>query len=345
MKVSIITVTFNSSTFLENYFTSINNQNFKDLELIIIDSGSTDDTITKIQEKFIPLINSSSNISLKIIKNGKNLGFTGGNNLGGFNANGEYLFFLNPDTKLEKDCIENLWLSSKENSEKDFILIPRQKNYETLQFTNDGVCVDIFGYPYKIYNSEKPKETKPPFFCDGAAMFLPKKTFGKLGAFDEELFMFNDDVDFSWRAHLFNVPLINVPRAVVFHFSGGSMRGGARKEKVYKTSYFRRYLGERNAIRNILKNYSYSMLILILPIYVLINLFEVLVFLLGCKPKAALQYLYAWGWNIQNIKSTLKRKRYIQKNRVINDRAILKKMYFGSGKLNAFLSIKIPDFE
>jgi len=187
--------------------------------------------------------------------------------------------------------------------------------------------------------------TKPPFFCDGAAMFLPKRTFTKLGMFDDDLVMFNEDIDLSWKAHLLDIPLINAPEAIVYHFSGGSMRGGIRREKIYETTYFRRYMGERNAIRNILKNYSLVMLLWLLPLYVLINIGEMFVFFVFLKFRAALQYLKAWGWNILNIKSTLKKRLWIQKRRVVNDFRILANMYWGSGKLKAFVSIKIPKFE
>lgn len=339
IKISIITVSYNSLRFLDDYFASVERQDFRDLEIILVDNGSTDGSVE--------LVNSLTRNKpiIKLIENKKNLGFAGGNNIGAKKATGKYLFFLNPDTRLEKDCLKNLWEKAENIKDKDFILIPRQKNYKTGGFLLDGVCVDIFGYPYKIFNTDKPKMTKPLFFCDGAALFLPKRTFTKLGMFDEKLFMFNEDIDLSWKAHLLDIPLINAPEAIVYHFSGGSMRGGIRRERIYETTYFRRYMGERNAIRNILKNYSIFTLLWLLPIYSIINLVEMVVFLLARKPKVVFQYLRAWWWNIKNLGSTLSKRNFIQKARKISDLEILNKLYFGSGKLNAFLSIKVPEFE
>lgn len=336
MTISIITVTYNSANFLKEYFSTITNQNFDDLEIIIIDSGSSDTTAEIVAEQKARRI---------IFKKTGNLGFAAGNNLAAGLASGKYLFFLNPDTKLEKNCLQFLAAKIKVIKAEDFIMIPRQKNYETKKFANDGVCVDIFGYPYKIFDADNPSKTKSVSFCDGAALFLPKNTFNRLGQFDQDLFMFNDDVDLCWKARLLGFPLINCPQSVVYHYSGGSLRGGDRKAEIYKTSYLRRYLGERNAIRNILKNYLFLTLLWVLPLYLTINLLEMLVFLLSGHPKVVFQYLKAWWWNIVNIKSTLAKRIEIQRIRNVGDLKIFKNLYFGSGKLNAFLSIKIPEFE
>jgi|GEM_PF-1279307 len=340
--ISIITVTHNCEKFIDKYFLSILNQNFIELEIIIIDSQSEENTI-KFIEKYK---NKYKNIiEIKLFKYPENIGYAKGTNKGVERATGKYVFILGPDTKLDKNCLINIVKAVKKIKIEDFILICRQKNYETGEFLIDGVCTDIFQFPYKIYNSDFPNNTKPPFYCDGTAIVLPKKTFIKLGNYDEELYVFCDDIDLSWKAHLMKIPLMNVPNAVVFHFGGGAIKGGIRKKQKYETTYQRRYLGEKNTIRNFLKNYSFLTLIWILPIYLLINIVEILIFTLFGRFKVAYQYFKAWNWNLSNIRSTINKRNWIQSRRKITDIELLKKLYFGSGKFNAFISIKIPTFE
>lgn len=343
MNISIVTVINNAMPFLDRYFYSISLQKFKGLEIILVDSDLLPDTKEKIKHFWRKYRN---HFNIKYIPVPETIGFAKGNNIGVDKARARYIFLLNPDTKLETSCLQLLYNSAMNINNEHFILIARQKSYTTKKFLIDGVCVDIFGFPYKIFNAYYPHRTKRPFYCDGAAMFMPIHTFRKLGGFDEDLFTFTEDVDLSWRAHLLHIPFYNEPRAIVYHYGGGSIRGGIRmKKKIYRTSYFRRYLGERNAQRNLLKNYTSVTLLWVLPLYLCINVGEIAVFLITNKHKVAFQYVKAWWWNLINIHSTLEKRKWIQSRRIVGDRDIFKQLYFGSGKLNAFLHIRYPKFE
>lgn len=342
LKISVITVTYNSEKFLKNYFFSLLRQSGCEFEIVIVDSFSTDKTTEKIEkfrEKF------KKKLTIKLIKSEKNLGYTEGNNLGAQTAAFDYLFFLGPDTKLDDQCLRRLAEKTKKIGPGNFLLLPRQKHYETGEFLLDGVCTDIFQFPYKIFNAKMPEETKQPFYADGTAIFLTKKTFEKLGGFDENLFLFCDDIDLSWKAHLLKIPLLNAPEAIVYHYSGGSLKGGIKRGEKYVTSYMRRYLGERNTLANFLKNYQPLTLLWLLPVYLLINLVEMSVFTFFGRWKITYQYLAAWWWNVKKIKSILAKRKWIQERRKISDLEILKRLYFGSGKLKAFIHIRIPTFE
>lgn len=236
MGISIITACYNSAKFLEDYLESIVSSNlFRSgkVEINLYDGGSKDDSV-RIINKYKNLY---SNIQLF---SGGNIGFAAANNFLVSKSKGEFLFILNPDTKLEIHCLDFL----KHNTEKNGIMIPAQRLFDS-SFLSNGVGMDIFGYPCDA--------SKNFFYADGAAIFVKKDIFNKLGGFDADYFMFQEDVDFSWRARLKGIPLVQVPEAIVYHFSGGSMEGGAIKNGKLQTNYFRRYLGERNIIMNLLK--------------------------------------------------------------------------------------------
>jgi hypothetical protein len=105
--------------------------------------------------------------------------------------------------------------------------------------------------------------------------------------------------------------------------------GGAGYGIRYKIFLWR----NQNILQMLIKNYSFPFLILFLPLYLIQNIIEALFFLLIFKPQISNSYLKGWGFNILNLARTLKKRKWVQEHRKINDLEILKKMYFGSGKL------------
>jgi len=330
-KISIITVTYNSELFLKGYFESIaenirGSSEFQ-VEVLIYDAGSSDNTV-KIINDF-----KKSNGYIKLIE-GKNIGFAAANNILAKECGGDYLFILNPDTKLDKECLHDIW---KDKQRDNAILAPKQVYFDGI-YLNNGVGMDIFGYPYG-------KSGKKVFYADGAAIFIKKSIFFDLGMFDNDYFMFQEDIDLSWRAHLVGIPITKVPEAIVWHFSGGSVGGGAIKGGKLKTKYFRRYLGERNIMMNLLKNYSLPNLLWILPINFLINIAEIILFLLLLKPGVAWQYIKAYCWILVNFKDIIDKRRKIQETRIVSDGEIMQRMYWGSSKLKILLKAGVPKFK
>ena len=119
MKISIIIVNYNGETFLANCIDSIlNSETNLEYEIIIVDNASTDKSLAILE---------NYKKSCKIIKNFNNSGFSKGNNIGVNYASGDYLFFLNNDTLLEKDTLSKLvrLLSEKQSIN---VIIPKLLN-------------------------------------------------------------------------------------------------------------------------------------------------------------------------------------------------------------------------
>jgi hypothetical protein len=209
----------------------------------------------------------------------------------------------------------------------------RMMNYNGKRVYHTGIGIDIFGYPIV---------GKKIFYIEGSALMIKKESFEKIGGFDSQYFMFHEDIDLCWRVQLLGYQIAVFPEAIVYHFAGAKAGGGEMKKGKYKTSYLRRYYSERNNIRTLLKNYQSLTLFFIFPFYFLINLLEMLFFLLTFKFKAVYLYLKAYAWNLVNLKDTFRERITIQKSRVISDRHLMKNMYFGGGKLIALLKAGIP---
>lgn len=317
-EISIIIVNFNAEPYLRPCLDSVINQGGEnETEIIVVDNHSQDESITILRREYP---------QVTLLENLANLGFAKACNQAARIAQGRYLFFLNPDTKLAPDCLKTLLHLAKDQTGQDFILIPQQVSYDGTRFVSQGLAVDIFGYPNTAYSPDGARLVRPIFYADGAALFLPTATFVKLGMFDENYFMYQEDIDLSWKAHLMQVPLIPVKEAIVHHKVGAIAGGGSEKEKSYTTSYLRRYQVEKNLLSNLIKNYSLPSLAWILPLYFFLNLLEFFLFLLLLKPKTSFVYPQAYWRNLKKLASILKKRKWIQKQRLVSDRAILAKM-------------------
>ena len=122
IKVSIIIVAYNSEDFISECVLSVLQNLPQNCEVIVIDNASTDKT-RAILEDFVPKI--------KLIKSPENLGFGKGNNKAAKEAQGEYLFFLNPDTKIEKPVLGELIKFYEEESY--FTEVIEEKQFGTLK--------------------------------------------------------------------------------------------------------------------------------------------------------------------------------------------------------------------
>lgn len=324
-KVSIITLNYNGLNWTKKCLKTLRNQTYKNIEIIIADNNSHD----------------GSQIYLKKLKgvtillNDQNYGFAKGNNLAALKASGEYLFFVNNDTELYKNCVEQLVAHYKEKS----ILSATQYRPWKEQYPGTScIGVDIFGYPYGELNPH----TNRPFYVDGASLFIKRSDFIKVGMFDEDLFMFNEDIDLSWRAQLYGFKIKPCWEAKLIHFGGGTLFGGVSKNPEYKTNTTRLYFSVRNVIRNIIKNYSLPFAIPILLTLVLIQFVECIVLLLLGNLRAVKSYIQAYVWNIKNISNSLHNRKVIQSNRKIGDSTIIKKMYWSYSKFQALLRYGLP---
>ena len=206
MQLTVIILNYNVRYFLEQCILSVQKAlEGIDGEIIVIDNASSDDSCGMMKTKFP---------HLKLIENAANLGFPKGNNIGVDQAKGEYICILNPDTVVAEDTFTKI-LNSKfqiPNSKLGIIgckLIDGTGNF--LPESKRGVptpwvaFTKIFGL-YKISNyfgkyyaqhlSEN--ESGKVDILVGAFMMMKRELYLKVGGFDENCFMYSDDIDLSY---------------------------------------------------------------------------------------------------------------------------------------------------
>jgi len=221
--VSIIILNFNAGKLLLNCIESLTKLAYQNIELIIVDNVSTDNSQNQCKEKFP---------QVKLIQNEKNSGYCGGNNVGIKNANGEFIIILNPDTIVESNLIDELL--DAYNIHGEGLYQPKilsLENKSILQSTGNMIHVFGFGFARDKGNQENNeiKETTKIGYAAGTCLFALKETFLKLKLFDEFLFLYHDDLDIGWRASQKEINSYIVPQTTIYHAESYSLKWSKKK--------------------------------------------------------------------------------------------------------------------
>lgn len=327
--VSIIIVHYNGIEMLVTCLKSVFKSNYNTFEVILVDNGSTDDSLEVIEQNF------SRNNNLKIIRNSKNLGFTGGNNIGVKNARGKYIFLLNNDTVVDQQWIFEVVKVMESDytigcAQCKLLLLKNPKIFDTA-----GQLIDIYGFAvargYKQTDKGQYDKVTDIFSACGAAMVIRKTVLNKLkDFFDVEYFCYHEDVDLCWRIWLRGYRTVFIPKAIVFHGRESSLSKLHKNKQYYRKSSF---MIERNTLRTLLKNYSTSTLLKVLPMYLALSIIGFIFFIISFKMQFAIAEIKAYFWNILHFTDTWNLHLSIQDSRKISDKVIFSKMIKRSMKI------------
>jgi len=225
--LSIIVLSYNTKDITLSCLSSIV-QHTRGLsyEIIVVDNASNDGSSDAIEEF------SHSRPQVTLIRSAENLGFGRGNNLGAKRAKGEYLLFLNSDTRLTDNALNesyefviskpDLGVYSCRLLNEDKSIQPSGGHFPTLprllawQFFLDDLpfigdkFVSIhphesgFIFLDRFFKSKKrdvvlSESDKHPDWVTGAFMVIPKKVFKEVGGFDEKIFMYTEEMELAYR--------------------------------------------------------------------------------------------------------------------------------------------------
>lgn len=251
--VYIIIVGFNNQKDVLKCVQSIQSSTYKKIKICLVDNNSRDNTVAIIHKKYP---------EVAIIANPKNYGFAAGNNIGikaAIYAKSDYIFFLNADAEIDKNCINQLIKASKGQKIVQPLIYLKKNGRRTKLINTAGTELHYLGFSYCSHYRKKANSNLKTAIAtaSGAAMLIPTKIIQKIGFFDEHFFMYFEDVDLCWRAQLLNQQILLVPEACVWH----KYEFGRAKEKFYFV--------ERNRLFFILKNYELTTIIKILPMGIL----------------------------------------------------------------------------
>lgn len=248
--IGIVTVLYNSSTVLPEFFETLNQQTFADFKLYVIDNASSDESLKQAQK-----LAKKVNFPCEIIAESTNWGIAKGNNIGIHKALEEgcqYILLSNNDIVLEPSSISNLWVGLQQSEAA--MAVPKIYFHGTdLIWAAGGKFVYHTGCTWHIgylqhdndqYNTKRNISYAPTCF-----MLIKRQVFQDIGFMDEAYFVYYDDTDFVWRAtqkHL--QKLVYIPESRIWHKESTSTGGPLSDFYIYYMSrnmvYFaRKHLG------------------------------------------------------------------------------------------------------
>ena len=278
--VSINIITFNAQDLIKKCLEAILAQAYSNIEILIIDNASTDKTIEVIRKTGIDY-----NFNFHTISNKENLGFAVGQNMGIKNSKGDYVLVLGQDVLIDKNFIRNTVETIEVNEKIGSVqgkLYKITKNmweakpptYSPLTEDLASLLIDTTGLLMfknrRIVNrgqgerDENQYSRGEIFGVDGAAALYRRKALedtklpvlrgatpksDEFEYFDEDFFMYKEDVDLAWRLKLYNWKAIFEPNAIGYH-----LRGAGEKAV---TSYLK-VARERKKIKSFAKYYSFK---------------------------------------------------------------------------------------
>jgi GT2 family glycosyltransferase len=311
--ISVIILNWNGKKWLDKCLESLVHQTYSRLEIILVDNGSSDDSVEYVRGVF-PRV--------KIVQSASNLGFAGGNNLGIGEASGSVIMLLNNDTWLEPDAVRAL---VNEKLRRNLGVIgAREAYYDDCQNRNlYSTSIDPLGHPVNLF---APNDLKPSFYLSGVCLMFSKDLYLNTGGLDFNFFMYFEETDWFWRLGLLGIKF-DYSEDIQVHHAGSGSTGNNRIK--YKSFLWR----NENALQMLLKNYRWYNLLWILPLYFAQNIIEIIFFLAVLKPQIAFSYIEGWAFNIRNLSRTMEKRAWVQHNRVIGDARVLRRMYLSPAKL------------
>jgi len=237
--LSVIIVNYNSREYLQSCLASIYSK-MRDfpVEVLVINNDAQ------------PLDPSVFKPNLKILEINNNVGFGTACNAGAAMSTGEIFLFLNPDTQIISENFSDL-LKKFDSDKKIGAIGPKIISSEkTIQEWSFGEEVTILNL---IKNHIFPKKDFPKkdFFetnwISGAAFFIRKDLFKQLRGFDEDFFMYFEDVDLCKRIRQQSFKVCCFHNSEIMHSSGGSFKKTKIQKSLYRKSqdiYFLKHLGK-----------------------------------------------------------------------------------------------------
>ncbi|MFH1288582.1 MAG: glycosyltransferase family 2 protein [bacterium] len=308
MQLTISIVNWNTKELLQNCLNSIfQNYTGSDFEVIVIDNNSNDGSFEML-ERYFPQV--------KKIKNKENQGFGKANNQGMAISKGRYILVLNPDIVIRKESIEKMLDFLDNNKDagavgaklinpdgtiqmkgfyRKFPSLPQILLFKTVLHR---IFIHFSGITSRYWEYQ---DTNSPHEVDqipGACILVKREVLEKIGGFDEEYFIWYEDVDWCFRMKKTGWKLYYLPDAEITHFGGQSFLSINSGEKII--------LFYTSLLKFVDKNYSkrdYILARLIITLnFIFINILQLLIFPFARKKREIWRSNISARWRfIQNV--------------------------------------------
>lgn len=308
-QISIIVITYNGENHIQDCFNSICGQSGENLEIIAVDNASQDNTVKIIQTTFP---------QVKVLPLKKNIHFAGAVNYGITHSHGPYIFILNQDVELDKNCVRKLFEKAESAGEIGAV-VPMMKFFHLRGFIN-GIgnhirdrswgsdnfigCVDIGQFN---------DLTEVPSACFGAVL-LKRAAVDHIGLLDRKYTAFYEDTDWSFRCWLKGWTIVPAAEAIVYHKFGASYPSMRKLRLVV-----------RNRLRLVLKIFQGRVRFEFVKKYMKEDLKNMFSLVKKRQFKNALAYTQAYVSLFFSLPDIFKKRRKLLRNKQLRERDVLEK--------------------
>ncbi|MGK6352908.1 glycosyltransferase family 2 protein [Parapedobacter sp. DT-150] len=275
-RVAVVILNWNGRFFLENFLPSIYNTHYPNVEFVVGDNASTDDSIVFVMTHYP---------NVRIVRNDRNLGYAGGYNEVLKRVNADYFVLLNSDVEVTPNWIEPV-IDLLESHPDMAAAQPKIRSYyQRDHFEHAGAAggfIDHYGFPFcrgrMLHVIEKDlgqyDDAREVFWASGAAFFIKRACWELSGGFDADFFAHMEEVDLCWRLKLAGYRIGYCPHSMVYHVGGGTLSVSNPRKT---------YLNFRNSLFMLQKNLPFAEAVWVIFARMWIDLVALIQFLVRGK--------------------------------------------------------------
>lgn len=285
MRVAVVILNWNGQDLLEKFLPSVVNYS-EDATVYVADNASTDNSIALVNKQFP---------TVKIIHNKTNGGYAKGYNDALKNLTEDLFVLLNSDVEVTKNWLQPI----VEIFKNDATVVAAQpkildyKRKEKFEYAGAaGGFLDKYGYPFcrgRIFDTLENdigqyNDVAEIFWASGACLFVKADGFWQAGAFDEDYFAHQEEIDLCWRLQSLGGKILYVGASSIYHVGGATLANINPKKTFYNF---------RNSLLNLLKNVSGFKAFTAIFVRMALDAIAAFQFLIQGKPKHFIAILKA----------------------------------------------------
>jgi GT2 family glycosyltransferase len=300
-KVAVVIIHWNRRALLEQFLPSLLKSSYPNIEFIVADNNSTDDSVEFLRNTYP---------QVRIISNDDNYGYAGGYNHALKHVDADYFVLLNNDIQVTPKWIEPV-IEVMEKDKSIGACQPKMLDYnDKHRFEYAGAAggyIDLLGYAFcrgRVFETIEEdrgqySDERTVFWATGACLFVRADVYRQVNGFDENFFAHMEEIDLCWRMQLAGYKMKVIPHAQVYHVGGGTLN----KQSSQKT-----YLNFRNNLIMLTKNLPVSTLLWLIPVRMTLDLLSSVFFMMNGFPsnsyavhKAHAQYVFKFArwWKLR----------------------------------------------
>ncbi|MFH0955787.1 MAG: glycosyltransferase family 2 protein [Candidatus Falkowbacteria bacterium] len=296
--------------YLAEFVDSFRKQDYAgEMKIFITDNESTEESYNYLKQAIS---------EAEIIRNKNNDGFAKGNNDAmklALQKGFDYIILFNMDTVLEAGCVRKVVKEAEDKKEvgaaQARIMLYSDKN----KINSLGNVTHFLGFGYASGHGEEYmrllRDDNNICYPSGAAVLFKREALEKIGLFDEEFWMYNEDQDLGWRLWLAGFRCVLAREAIVYH------------KYEFSRSLKKYYFMDRNRIIAMLKNYHWATLTLIAPAFLIMEIGLIFFALKGGWLKEKIN-VYKYFLSSKNRRYIRQARKQTQKLRQVKDKDIIK---------------------